>query len=404
MTVFAPVFANRTANVNPSVIRELLKVAARPDIISFAGGMPAPELTPAADLLKAACAAFSTDALAHAALQYGQSEGYMPLREWIKEDLLREEIAVPVEQILITTGSQQGIDLLAKAFIDPGDPVVVANPTFLGALQAFNAVEASYIPIDCDDEGILSGPLEAALAQRRPKLIYLNPVFQNPTGQSMSPMRMHQVYNLARDYGVPILEDDPYGELYFGTQRPKPMKSLDQDGLVMLLRTFSKTIAPGLRVAYAVLHPEILRRVVPLKQSADLHTSAFNQVMVHHYLTVADYDSHLSRLRTTYKRRYNVMKRAIDACFPKSVTTTEPDGGLFIWVRLPETLSAAPILDAALNEKVAFIPGQAFFAHHQGANTMRLNFSNATEARIEEGISRLGAVLETQALLVSQSV
>lgn len=386
--------AQRAERMNPSVIREILKVVAQPDIISFAGGMPAQDLFPYDGLQAAANEAFASPDKALKALQYGASEGYMPLRQLIAEQLAAEGIDMAGNQILLTTGSQQGIDMIAKAFLNPGDEVVVANPTFLGALQAFASYEAKFVTVPMDEHGMKIESLARILENRRPKFIYAIPTFQNPTGISMTEARKAELYAVARLHGVPILEDDPYGELYFGPERPTTLKSIDQDRGVMLLRTFSKVLAPGLRVAYAVVPTEVMTRLLPIKQCNDLHTSAFTQMMIHEYLLSGALDAHLVRLREVYRRRRDLMLTAVERHFPQGCEWTRPEGGLFIWVTLPTGIAAAPLLEEAVaTQKVAFIPGQAFFAHGGGENTFRLNFSNASEDQIEEGIKRLGTVL-----------
>jgi 2-aminoadipate transaminase len=395
MCPFAPQFADRMANVNPSVIRELLKVVSQPDITSFAGGMPAQDLFPADELAAAAQAAFRTPEVTLKALQYGPSEGYPALRAAIAAQLAAEGIDLTGNQILLTTGSQQGIFMVAQAFLNPGDEIVVGSPTFLGALQAFQGFEARFVTVPLDAGGMKVDALARVLEHRRPKFIYTIPNFQNPTGLTLTEERKAELYALASRHGVPIIEDDPYGDLYFGPERPSSLKSRDHEGGVVLLRTFSKVLAPGLRVAYAVVPDAIMEKLVPLKQCNDLHTSAFTQVMVAEYLASGGLEAHLDRLRTEYRKRRDLMLAAMDAHFPEGCTWTRPEGGLFIWVTLPNGLLAAPLLQQCLaEEKVAFIPGDAFFAHGGGENTLRLNFSNASEAQIEDGIRRLGKVMK----------
>jgi 2-aminoadipate transaminase len=396
MPFFKPTFAKRTVGVNPSVIREILKVVAQPDIISFAGGMPAQDLFPYDELHAGAEAAFETREKALKALQYGPSEGYMPLRQAIAEQLVAEGIPMEGNQILITTGSQQGIEMVAKAFLDPGDEVLVANPTFLGALQSFQSFEAKFQTVPMDEHGMKTEAVARILERRKPKFIYTIPTFQNPTGISMSEARKAELYAVARLHGVPILEDDPYGDLYFGPDRPTTIKSIDQDRGVMLLRTYSKILAPGLRVGYAVVPTEVMTRLLPIKQSGDLHTSAFTQVMIHEYLTSGGLAGHLANLREIYRRRRDLMLDALAAHFPEGCRWTRPEGGMFVWVTLPAGLTAASLLEEAVaSQKVAFIPGSAFYAHGGGDDTFRLNFSNASEDQIEEGVRRLGAVLRS---------
>lgn len=394
MTAFRPEFAERTTRLNPSAIREILKLVSNPEIISFAGGMPAPELFPYAAIAEATARALG-DANALASLQYGLSEGYAPLRETIAQMLATEGIHTTAEHVVITTGSQQAIDLVARVMLNPGDEVVVGDPTFLGALQSFSSYEAGYLTVPVDEEGMRTDVLASMLETFRPKLIYTIPSFQNPTGVSMSPQRKAEVYALARQHGVPVLEDDPYGELYFGPERPTTIKSLDVDGDgVILCRTFSKILAPGLRVGYMVMPPEIQARVMPAKQAADLHTGSLNQVLIHEFLATGVLDAHLDHLRTVYRRRRDLMLSAMQAHFPKGVRYVVPEGGLFFWCELPAGVSSAQLLDDAVARQVAFIPGKPFYAEGGGENTMRLNFSNASEENILEGIRRLGEVLE----------
>lgn len=395
MSPFQPQFAQRTLNVNPSAIRELLKVAQQPDMISFAGGMPAPELFPRAELDAAARLVMADAGKAIQALQYGLSEGYAPLRERLVGMLAEEGIKTSIERVLITTGSQQAIDMVAKLLVDPGDHVVVSSPTFLGAIQSFNSYQARYLSVPQDDQGMRTDILAEVLANNRPKLIYIIPNFQNPTGRSMSEARKREVYELARQYGVPVLEDDPYGDLYFGEKRPLALKALDAEDGVVLLRTFSKVLAPGLRIGYAVLPASMMGPIMPLKQSADLHSSALNQMMIDEFLKADVLPGHLVTLRSVYRQRRDWMLAAMAENFPSDVEWTRPEGGLFIWVTLPKGVSAAAILKEAIGHKVAFVPGDAFFTDGGGENTFRLNFSMATEEQINEGIQRLGELLRT---------
>jgi 2-aminoadipate transaminase len=395
MPSFQPQFADRTKGVNPSVIREILKVVSRPDIISFAGGMPAPELFPVEELKEATQQVYQ-DAYWLPALQYGPSEGYRPLREWILADLEKTGVKATLEDILITTGSQQGIDLFARVMLNPGDKVIVSNPTFLGAIQTFNAFQASYLTVGMDDEGMIVEEVESLLAAHKVKFIYAIPTFQNPTGASMSEARKQKLYDVARHYGVPILEDDPYGELYFGDTMPTTLKTYDLDNKgVVLLRTFSKTLAPSLRVAYLVAPKTIMSQIITAKQVADLHTSGFNQVVVERFLSAGHLEPHLDTLRTVYKKRCDLMLGLMKTHFPKDLKWTVPTGGLFTWVEMPTGYqNTTTLLGEALNLKVAFIPGSPFFAEGGGEHTFRLNFSNASEASIEEGIMRLGGLLK----------
>lgn len=394
MPPFSLNFATRTEGLNPSVIREILKLVSQPDMISFAGGMPAPELFPYAAIEQALQAALGTPAKSLAALQYGPSEGYGPLRALLAESLQAEGIRAEARQVITTTGSQQGIDMVARALVNPGDLVVVGEPTFLGALQSFSGFEARYATVPLDDEGMRTDVLAEVLAQHKPKLIYTIPSFQNPTGVSMSEPRKREVYALARAHGVPILEDDPYGELYFGPERPSTIKSLDDEGGVILARTFSKVLAPGLRVGYMVVPDALLPRLMPIKQAADLHTSSLDQALVYELLAADVMPAHLARLREVYRQRRDLMLQALAEHFPKNVRWTHPEGGLFVWVTLPDGLESTQVLEQAVAQKVAFIPGHAFYALGGGKNTCRLNFSCASESNIREGVKRLAGVLE----------
>jgi 2-aminoadipate transaminase len=268
-------------------------------------------------------------------------------------------------------------------------------PTFLGALQCFKGFQAKVLTVPTDEHGMKIEALARVLESHKPKFIYAIPTFENPTGISMTEDRKSEMYALARVHGVPILEDDPYGELYFGDTRPTAIKSLDRDNEgVILTRTFSKILAPGLRVGYMVLPTEVMTRILPAKQSADLHTTGLAQVMIYEYLASGALPAHLERLRDVYRKRRDLMLDALSRYFPEGCRWTRPDGGLFIWVTLPNGMASAPLLEEAIARKVAFIPGQPFYAHGGGENTFRLNFSNATEANLEEGIKRLGEVLD----------
>jgi 2-aminoadipate transaminase len=392
-------YAARTASLKPSAIREILKTTASPDIISFAGGLPAPELFPVGDLARAAGEILAADG--PASLQYGVTEGHLPLRQWICRHLASVEgIEAAPEQVLVTSGSQQGLDLAAKVLIDPGDTVVVENPAYLGALQAFQSYQADVVGVPGDDEGIRPDELARTLAAlpRPPKLLYLIPNFQNPTGTSLSAGRRAQVVEIAAAHGVPILEDDPYGRLrYSGVDLPA-LSSLPGARDSVYLGTSSKILAPGLRVAWLVARNRtFFERVVAAKQAADLHTSSFTQrVMCRYVLEPGAVEGHIVRLRAAYAARRAAMLDALERHLPAGCSWTRPDGGLFLWVRLPPFLDATKLLAVAAARNVAFVPGEPFWVGSPARNTLRLNFSNATAERIEEGIRRLGAVIVEQ--------
>ena len=392
-------FAQRTQRMGSSAIRELLKLTEQPDIISFGGGMPGPEVFPV-EAFTEACNRVTRD-MGRIAFQYGATEGYFPLRELIMRQMARYGIEVTPENILVTSGSQQALDLLGKILINRGDHILVESPTYLGALQAWSAYGAEYVTVPMDEHGMITDELENAL-RSAPKFIYVLPNFQNPTGVTLLEERRAKLIELADRYGVPIVEDDPYGQLrYEGEHLPAVVvmdgKLRDPDacyrGNVIYLSTFSKTLAPGLRLAWVVAPPEVIRKMVQAKQGADLHTSTFNQLVAYEVIRDGFLDKHIKLIRDVYTERRDAMLGAMDAYFPPGVDWTHPEGGLFLWGTMPENISAAEVLKAAIEQKVAFVPGAPFFPLGGGHNTMRLNFSHATPDKITEGIARLGRVL-----------
>jgi 2-aminoadipate transaminase len=394
-------FAQRTQAMTSSVIREILKITARPDVISFAGGLPAPEIFPVREFA-AACDVVLSENPAEA-LQYGITEGYLPLREFLARRTAKEGVTVSVENVMITTGSQQALDLIGKIFINPGDRIVVESPTYLGALQAWSAYGAEYVSVPADADGLRTDELEAAL-RTGPKLIYVLPNFQNPTGVTLSLERRKRLIALADQYGVPIVEDDPYGALRFeGTHIPSVV-TLDAQmrgtcsgcytGNVIYLSTFSKILAPGLRLAWVVAPPEVIFRMAQAKQACDLHTPTFNQMVAYQVSCEGFLDRHVEVIRRVYRERRDIMLAEMERTFPRGVRWTRPMGGLFLWVTLPERMDAAQILPAAVENKVAFVPGSPFFPSGGGANTLRMNYSNATNAGLREGMARLGKTLK----------
>ncbi len=412
-TPWAHRYAQRTKDLTSSTIRELLKLTQRPDVISFAGGMPAPELFPL-ERFTAACQRLLADSAAgQAALQYSTTEGYPPLREMIARHVARYGILAKPENVMITGGSQQALDLIAKLLINPGDRILVEAPTYLGALQAFNVFGAEYVTTPIDDDGLRTELLEGAL-RSGPKFMYILPNFQNPSGVTLSLERRKEVVALADKYGIPIVEDDPYGQLRYEGEHLPPLLDLDretvgvrsddgfQSGNVIYLSTFSKTLAPGLRLGWIVAPPEVLARLVQLKQGADLHTSTFTQMVAYEVARGGFLDEHVQRLRQAYKERRDVMLEALDEFVPDSlgVTWTRPRGGLFLWMQLPDGGDCHRLLEAALREKVAFVPGDSFFPasypQSDSRRFMRLNFSNATPKLIVEGVRRLAGVLREQ--------
>lgn len=389
-------FASRTAAMRPSAIREILKVTAAPDVISFAGGLPAPELFPVDAVARSAQAVLAADG--PAALQYGVTEGFLPLREWVCAHLSTNVgLSATPDEIVITSGSQQALDLVAKVLLDPGDLVVTENPAYLGALQAFQAYEARAIGLDSDKDGLRPAALLSFLetASRRPKLLYLIPNYQNPTGVSLSATRRAEIVGIAARFGVPVLEDDPYGALRFSGESLPALGAISGARDCLYLGTSSKVLAPGLRVAWLVVKDRELReKITTAKQAADLHTSSFTQRIVHHYVSQPGVlDAHVGSLCEVYRRRRDVMLTALARELPAGCTWTEPTGGLFLWVTLPTSIDATELLHVAGREKIAFVPGAPFWVGTAQHNTLRLNFSNAGDERINEGVARLGAVL-----------
>jgi 2-aminoadipate transaminase len=394
-------YAHRTQKMGSSVIRELLKYTEQPDIISFAGGMPAPEVFPIKEFQEA-CNQVLTDHGA-LALQYSTTEGYLPLREMIARHNTRYSVRVTAENIMITSGSQQALDFIGRLFINRGDYVVVESPTYLGALQAWNAYGAQYISVPSDENGMIMDKLEEAL-RIGPKFIYILPNFQNPSGSTLSLERRQRLVLLADQYGVPIVEDDPYGQLRYDGEHIPSVATLDSryrndndgeyTGNVIYLSTFSKLLAPGLRLAWVIAPPQVVRKLVMTKQAADLHTSSFNQHVAYEVAKGGFLDEHVKVIRATYKERRDVMIEMMEEMFPAGVSWTKPQGGMFLWGVLPENVDAAEVLKVAIERKVAFVPGGSFHPNGGGANTMRLNFSFSSPDTIREGITRLGTTLK----------
>jgi len=376
--------------VRPSTIREILKVTEQADIISFAGGLPAPELFPVANILTATERVLSQDGAS--ALQYGPSEGFAPLRESFAAESRKRGIACTADDILIMTGSQQPLDLMGKIFLDAGDCVLTENPTYMAALQAFQSYEVRFVAAPTDEGGLIPEALPELIERERPKFLYTIPNFQNPTGVTLRAERRKAIYEIAARYGLVILEDDPYGALrYAGTGIP-PIKSLDIEGLVVYLSTVSKTIAPGLRVGWAIASQEIRRKLTIAKQAADLHTSSLDQRIVHRYLSDFDSDAHVERIRHAYGERFAIMDARLRETMPADFTWTHPEGDMFLWVTCPAGVDTNELMRQAMARKVLFVPGRDFFPDASGQRFMRLNFSNATAAKIQEGIGRLAEV------------
>jgi 2-aminoadipate transaminase len=406
-TAWTSRYAQRTKGLKSSAIRELLKFTQHPEVISFAGGLPAPEVFPA-ERFQEACQKVLQEK-PHLALQYGATEGYEPLREMVARHIARYGIKAKSENVLITSGSQQALDLIGKLLINPGDRVLVEAPTYLGALQAFNVYGADYVSVLSDDDGLRSDLLEDPL-RSGPKFMYVLPNFQNPGGTTLSEGRRHELVLLADKYGIPIVEDDPYGQLRYEGEHLTPLVVLDRENLrrdqgysignVLYLSTFSKTLAPGLRLGWIVAPPDVIAKLVQLKQGADLHSSTFVQMVAYEVARDNFLDEHVKIIRSVYRERRDVMLDALSRYFPPEVTWTKPMGGLFLWVTLPAGADADKLFEAAVRENVAFVPGDCFYAPNghsdEGRRHMRLNFSAAAPDQIREGIRRLSIAVKEQ--------
>ncbi|MEZ5663537.1 MAG: PLP-dependent aminotransferase family protein [Burkholderiaceae bacterium] len=376
--------------MNPSVIREILKVTEKPGIISFAGGLPSPKTFPIDAFATACQAVLRTDG--RAALQYASSEGLPTLREWIAQQLPWD---VSPDQVLITTGSQQGLDLVAKVLIDEGSEVLVETPTYLGALQAFTPMEPTIVSVHSDGEGInIEDLIKKAPGAR---FLYVLPNFQNPTGRTMSEARRQALVDAAQAAGLPIVEDNPYGDLWFDQPPPKSLTARNPDGAIYL-GSFSKVLAPGLRLGYVVAPKTIMPKLLQAKQAADLHSPSFNQRMVAEVLRDGFIDRHVPTIRALYKHQCAVMLDALSREMAGlNVEWNSPDGGMFLWARLPEGLNAVDLLPRAVDKGVAFVPGAAFYADDADPRTLRLSFVTASEEQIRIGIQALAeSIRESQ--------
>ena len=389
-------FAHRMDGVTGSAIRELFKLMGDPEIISFGGGNPAKESFPVETVERITSEILAKDGVN--ILQYGATEGYMPLRRAYLEHIAAPKgLSGDVDEVLVTTGSMQGLDLACKVFLNPGDTMLVESPTFLGALQAFTIYQANKIPVPMDDEGVIIEALEELMRTKHPKLFYCIPTFQNPTGRTLGMERRRKIAELAEKYDVMVLEDDPYCDLrYTGSPLP-PIKSFDRSGHVIMLSSFSKILSPGMRVGCAFASPEIIRKMTICKQCTDTHTTLLTQAVAAQFLNEGLLPSHLASILPGYAEKLNAMLEAMDDCFPAGVKYQKPDGGLFVWGELPEGADVLPLLKRATSDpeyKVAYIPGEHFFVDGTGKNTFRLNFSSETVERLRIGMQRLGKLFK----------
>ncbi len=398
-TLWGERFSHGAEAIVSSAIRDLLKVTEQPDMISFAGGLPAPECFPVEELTAAAEHVLVENPVV--ALQYGPTEGYRPLREFIAARMAQLQLRVASEQVLITSGSQQALDMLGKLLIDPGATVFVEEPTYLGALQAWRPYQPRFITIPMDEQGLDLNELERHLKSGvRPRFLYIVSCFQNPTGVTLAPARRHGLIELAARYQLPIIEDDPYGELYYSGSRTQPLAALDSTlhgelRHVVYLSTFSKLLAPGLRVGWVAAPAALVSKLAHAKQGLDLHSSSFAQAVAYEACRNGLLERHIPRIRATYHTRRDAMCAALAAEMPAGISWTQPTGGMFIWLTLPPHLEASALLSTSLQHRVAFVPGESFFANGGGANTLRLNFSHASPERIAEGVTRLGRTFHT---------
>lgn len=389
-------FARRMEALKASEIREILKVTQRPEVISFAGGLPAPELFPVKTLAAATQKVFEEDGMR--ALQYSTTEGHAPLRRKIAERMQSTwNACVAPDQVLVTSGSQQGLDLTGKLLLDEGDVVLCESPTYLGAISAWNVVRPRWVEVETDDDGMVPAALERTLrTYPNAKAIYVIPNFQNPSGRTWSLERRHQFMEIVEKHDVWVVEDNPYGELRLEGEPIPSLKSMDRRGRVLALGTFSKVFCPGLRIAWIAAENPAYEKLVILKQGADLQTSTLGQLQVNRYLEENDLDADIARILPVYRERRDAMLAALDAAMPPGVTWTRPSGGLFVWMTLPEGLSARTLLDECVRQNVAFVPGGAFYPNGDHENTLRLNYSNMPVERIREGVRRLAAALERE--------
>jgi len=390
-------FAERTARLRASTIREMLKVTQQPDVISFGGGLPAPELFPTTAIAQAAARVMERRGAA--ALQYSVTEGIPEMRRWVAERLTRRfGTIVEAEEVTIVNGSQQGLDLVGKIMLDPGDHVVLENPSYLGAIQAFDAYQARYLTVDTDDDGAIPESLERVLesADPFPKFLYLVPNFQNPTGRTLSRQRRERIVRLCEHYQLPIVEDDPYGELRFEGHDLPPLATFSSAAPIIYSGTGSKIMAPGMRVAWLVIPDhEIREKIVLAKQGADLHSGTFAQYVFHEYVSDdAEFDRHVRTIAETYRRRRDVMIAELASLTATGLRHSRPAGGMFLWGTLPG-VDTQELLHRCAEQKVVFVPGVSFYPARDVHDGMRLNFSNASEEMIRVGIERLGHAISS---------
>ena len=386
-------FSDRITDVPRSFIREILKVTVDPTVISFAGGLPNRELFPIQALREATCKVFDTQG--RDVLQYASSEGYPGLREYISQSYRgKTNVSIPVENILITNGSQQGLDLLGKTLLNDGDKIVIEEPGYLGAIQALSLYKPQFIPIPVSNEGMNPEILQAALSTERPKLVYTVPNFQNPSGISYPEKNRRALSKIIESSDTILIEDDPYGDLRFSGSPQSSFKELLPQNTV-LLGSFSKSLVPGLRLGWIVASDPLMQKLITAKQATDLHTSHFTQCIVYQYLIDTDVGKHIDLIREVYGRQCQAMQDSMKKHFPAKISFTQPEGGMFLWAELPQRMAAMDLFELAIKDKVAFVPGDPFYVRGSQHNTLRLNFSCSDEDTIDIGIERLGESIRT---------
>ncbi len=386
-------FSDKVAHLEGSAIRAIFKLLAKPGIISFAGGAPDPELFPNEELAEIAADILKNDG--KTALQYGVTEGYTPLLNWVKDRLKSQGIGLENDETIIVSGGQQGIDLASKALINPGDGVICEEPSFIGGLNAYRSNNAKLYSVPVLSDGIDTDKLEEILKENdNIKILYTISTFQNPSGITMSLEKRKKVLALASEYDFIIFEDNPYGELRFSGEDIPTMKSMDKEGRVVYLGSFSKILAPGLRLGFTVADKKLMERMVICKQVEDVHTNVLSQMIAYRFVTEHSIDEHIAKLRECYGRKCKLMIECIDKFFPKCVTHTNPEGGLFLFCTMPDEYDAKDVMEKALEGGVAFVPGSATVIDDKApTHTFRLNYSTASEEQIRKGIEILGNVL-----------
>lgn len=387
-------YSKRVLADGTDAVGAILKAAADPKIISFAGGLPAPELFPVKEMQAAVDQVFTKEG--QEAMQYGAAKGVTALRELILEHVKEKEgVTGQLDNVMVTTGSEQVLDLVGKAFVDPGDTVLVEQPTYLCALDVFKSYGAKFVGVDMDEQGMKMDSLEEALqAHPETKLVYTVPNFQNPTGRTMAVERRQKLAELAEKYDVYVLEDNPYGEIRFAGHHVPAVKSFDKSGHVFYMSTFSKTLAPGFRLGWVVADQDVVNKLTVLKQSADLHTDNLAQYAVVEFLKHNDLDAHVKEISALYGKRKQLMADGIKQYFPAGVKYTDPEGGMFLWVEVPGVDDTVELFKECLNHNVAFVPGDPFFAGQPQPGAFRLNYSNAQEDQIKVGMKQLGEALQ----------